>query len=75
MSLALPFRCVVCTLHYHDSTTNVDRNQAEKHLYYDHDYTEKLHTARFVGLVLEDEKRNARWLTSHLAELSILRSN
>ncbi len=73
MSLALPVRCVICTLHYRDSTIYVDRNQAEKHIYYDHDYTEKLNAARFVGLVTEDEKRSALWIANHLAELSIIR--
>ncbi len=75
MSLVLSFRCVICTLHYRDLTIDVDRNQAENHIYSDHDYTEKLNAARFVGLVSENEKRGASWLAHHLAELSFLKEN
>ena len=75
MSLVIRFRCVICTLHYHDSIISVDRNQAENHIYYDHDYTEKINAARFVGLVSEDNKRSAWWLTHHLTELSFLKGN
>ena len=72
MSLAIPFRCVICTLHYSDSTINVDRNQAVNHIHFGHDYTEKLNAARFVGLVSKDEKRSPAWLSSHLVELSFI---
>lgn len=75
MSLVLSFRCIICTLHYHDSIISVDRNQAEKHIYYDHDYTEKLQAARFVGLVPENEKRGASWMARQLTELSVLKEN
>ncbi len=54
---------------------DVDRNQAENHIYSDHDYTEKIKAARFVGLVSDDNKRSAWWLTHHLTELSFLKDN
>ncbi len=75
MSLASPFRCIICTLHYHDLIIDVDRNQAENHIYSDHDYTEKLNAARFVVLVSDNKKRSAWWLTHHLTELSFLKEN
>ena len=56
MSLVIRFRCVICTLHYRDLAMDVDRNQAENHIYSDHDYTEKLNAAKFVGLVSDDKK-------------------
>jgi len=75
MSLVIRFRCVICTLHYRDLAMDVDRNQAENHIYSDHDYTEKLNAAKFVGLVSDDKKRSAWWLTHHLTELSFLKEN
>lgn len=72
MSLAYPFRCIVCMLFYKDRVVTADRGQACSHIYYDHDYTEKLRAGRMTCIVKEDERRGARWLANHLAELSFL---
>jgi hypothetical protein len=62
-------------LFYKDKIIHVDRNRACSHIYYDHDYTDKLRTGRLLDILNEDEKRSAWWLANHLAELSIIRTD
>ena len=71
MSVVLS-RCVICTLHGNDKLIHAERKQIKYHIYHDHDFTEKLTTARVIGLIENYEKRSADWLSSHLAELSII---
>ncbi|WP_148702684.1 hypothetical protein [Nitrosopumilus piranensis] len=66
----MSFRCVICMLFYNDKTIHASRNQAASHIYYDHDYHDKLRTGRIVGIIKEHEKRSAWWLSENLAELS-----
>ncbi|MBN4046077.1 hypothetical protein JYT57_00165 [Nitrosarchaeum koreense] len=73
MSLVLPFRCVICMMFYTDKIISANKTQACNHIYYDHDYTDKLRVGRLVDIINEDEKRSAWWLSSHLSELSFLR--
>ncbi len=72
MSKVMPTRCIICTLYYKDELIHADRIQIKQHIYYDHAYTDKLRAARAIGLIETDEKRSAEWLSSHLAELSII---
>ena len=75
MSLTIQVRCIICMLFYNDKIISVDRTQTCSHIYYDHDYKDKLRAGRLVGIINENEKRSARWLANHLADLSILRSD
>lgn len=59
-------------LFYNDKTIHVDRNQARHHIYYDHDYQDKLRSARIIDLIEENEIRSAWWLSDHLSELSFV---
>ncbi|MBM3896805.1 MAG: hypothetical protein FJ360_03595 [Thaumarchaeota archaeon] len=61
-------------LFYKDQTILADRLQTKNHIYYHHDYNDKLRAARLAGLIEEDEKRSAAWLTDRLVELSIVRN-
>jgi hypothetical protein len=62
-------------LFYKDKIIVADTTQARSHIYYDHDYKDKLRVGRILNLVDNDEKRGGWWLANHLTELSILRSN
>ncbi len=73
MSQAVSFRCIICMLFYDDRTISADRTQACSHIYFQHDYTDKIKAGRLVGIVNDNEKRSASWLTNQLTELSILR--
>ncbi len=74
MSIVVPVRCIICTLHCNDKLIYAERKQIKYHIYHDHDYEEKLRTARAIVLIETDEKRSAEWLSIHLAELSIISS-
>jgi len=74
MSLIYQTRCVVCTLKCRDKTINSEKRLLQNHILYDHDYTDSLKTARFVGLIAEKEKRSPKWLAENLANLSIVRN-
>ena len=71
MSVVLS-RCVICTLRYKDKLILAERIQIKHHIYYDHDFTDKLRTAKAICLIETYEKRSAEWLSFHLAELSII---
>ena len=73
MSQAISFRCVICMLFYNDRIISADRTQACSHIYFQHDYTDKIKAGRLVGIVDDNEKRGALWLAYQLTELSILR--
>lgn len=73
MSTVFSFRCVICTLFYNDKIILANKTQACYHVYHDHDYIDKLKAGRFVQIIKNDEKRSAKWLTNHLAELSIVK--
>jgi len=72
MSIAVLIRCIICTLYYKDELIHAERLQIKNHIYYDHDYTDKLKSARAIDLIGTNEKRSADWLSAHLAELSII---
>ncbi len=65
-------RCIICMLYYKDELIHADRIQIKQHIYYDHDNTDKLRAARAISLIETNEKRNAEWLSSSLADLSII---
>jgi len=73
MSQAISFRCVICMLFYNDRIISADRTQACSHIFYQHDYTDKIKAARLVGIVNDNEKRSAWWLANQLTELSFVR--
>ena len=72
MSKIMPMRCIICTLHCNDKLIHAERTQIKYHIYHDHDYTNTLRAAIVIGLTGTDEKRSAEWLSTHLAELSII---
>jgi len=71
MSVVLS-RCIICTLHCKDKLIHAERTQIKHHIYHDHDFTDKLRTARVIGLIESDKKRSAEWLSVYLTELSII---
>jgi hypothetical protein len=46
-------------LYDQDKIVKADKTQGRSHIFYDHDYKDKLRAARLVGIVEEDEKRGA----------------
>lgn len=59
-------------LFYKDKTIHVGRKQASSHIYYDHDYKDKLRAGRITEIINDNESRSAWWLSDHLAELSFI---
>ena len=72
MSLVYHVRCVVCTFKCNDKVIQTEKSRLQNHILYDHDYTDNLKAARFVGLIGKKEKRSRKWLAENLATLSIL---
>ena len=68
MSLVYQARCIVCTLFYKDEIIHANKSQIKNHIYYDHDYLEKLKEAVKRGLIDSiEERRSPKWLVDKLA--------